>query len=227
MPVSSVSSATAAEPAISSSTQGKDALGKDAFLKLLVAQLSHQDPLKPMDGTQMVTQLAQFSALEQAVAQSAKLDLLSTQMSGLSNAATTDLVGKTVTVRGKAIAFDGVSPTGLSVTLGGAAAKCTVTIRDATGAPVRTIDLGSRPAGALPIAWDGKDDHGNKVPAGSYTCDVKATNAAGATVPVSQDVTGKVVKVSFEKGYPEITLDSGATAPVSDLISVGASKSPP
>lgn len=223
MSVSSVSGATTAQ-ATSSTTTSKDALGKDAFLKLLVAQLSHQDPLKPMDGEQMVTQLAQFSALEQAVAQSAKLDLLSTQISGLSNAATTDLVGKTVTVRGQAIAWDGKTATGVSVNLSGAAEKCTVTIRDANGTAVRTIEMGARAPGAMPIAWDGKDDKGNPVAAGSYTVDVKATNAAGASVPVSQDVTGKVVRVSFDKGYPELTLDSGATAPVSDLISVGNGK---
>lgn len=224
MPVSSVSGATTTQADPTASAQGNSALGKDAFLKLLVAQLSHQDPLKPMDGTQMVTQLAQFSALEQAVAQSAKLDLLSTQVSGLSNAATTDLVGKTVTVRGKSIAFDGVKPTGLSVSLAGAATKCTVTIRDGNGNPVRTMEVGARPAGTLAVAWDGKDDKGNTVPAGSYSCDVKATNAAGASIAVSQDVSGKVVRVSFDKGYPELTLDSGATAPVSDLISVGGAK---
>ena len=44
-----------------------DPLGKDAFLKLLVAQMKNQDPLNPQDPTQSVTQLAQFSALEQAV----------------------------------------------------------------------------------------------------------------------------------------------------------------
>lgn len=222
MSVSSVSGATTTQA--TSSTTSKDALGKDAFLKLLVAQLSHQDPLKPMDGEQMVTQLAQFSALEQAVSQSAKLDLLSTQITGLSNSATTDLVGKTVTVRGQSIAFDGTSATGVSVNLAGPADKCTVTIRDANGNAVRTIDMGARGAGAMPIAWDGKDDKGNTVAPGSYSVDVKATNAAGASVSVSQDVTGKVVRVSFEKGYPELTLDSGATAPVSDLVSVGSGK---
>ena len=40
-------------------------LGKDAFLKMLIAQLRHQDPLNPMDGTAFVAQLAQFSSLEQ------------------------------------------------------------------------------------------------------------------------------------------------------------------
>ena len=52
-------------------------LDKDAFLKLLVAQLQHQDPLKPMEGTEFVTQLAQFTAVEQGAAQTAKLDLIS------------------------------------------------------------------------------------------------------------------------------------------------------
>lgn len=41
------------------------AMGKDQFLQLLVAQMKNQDPLNPMDGTQMASQLAQFSTVEQ------------------------------------------------------------------------------------------------------------------------------------------------------------------
>jgi len=46
---------------------GNNAIDKEAFLKLLTAQLKYQDPLNPMDNTQFVSQLAMFSALEQVV----------------------------------------------------------------------------------------------------------------------------------------------------------------
>jgi len=49
---------------------------KDTFLKLLVAQLKHQDPLEPQDGSQFVAQLAQFSNLEQSIAARENLDAI-------------------------------------------------------------------------------------------------------------------------------------------------------
>ena len=46
-------------------TAGTKGLGQDAFLKLLVTQLGHQNPLKPQEDGQFIAQLAQFSSLEQ------------------------------------------------------------------------------------------------------------------------------------------------------------------
>ncbi len=84
----------------SSSTTSADAgitsqLGPSAFLQLLTTQLSNQDPLNPMDDTQSVSQLAQFSALQAS-------DNLETSFSNFqSNFAvlqSSQLIGQTVTV---------------------------------------------------------------------------------------------------------------------------------
>lgn len=47
-----------------------------------------------------------------------------------------------------------------------------------------------------------------------------ATTADGRSIDVTQDVTGTVTRVSFERGYPELILDTGTAAPISDLVSV-------
>lgn len=197
---------------------------REAFLKLLVAQLSHQDPLQPMEGTEFVSQLSQFALVEQAVAQSSHLGVLSTQVGGLANNEAIGLVGRTVTVRGSGVAFDGTTATSSSVTLGAPAARVTATLRDVNGRVVRTLELGARPAGALAVHWDGRDANGQPVPRGSYTLAVAAATEDGRPVSVAQEVTGTVARVSFERGYPQLTLDTGVEAPISDLVSVGTTR---
>ena len=57
----------ASQSSSSNSTVKKTDSGENAFLRLLVEQLKHQDPLAPQDGAQFVAQLAQFNSLEQLI----------------------------------------------------------------------------------------------------------------------------------------------------------------
>ena len=223
MAVDSVTGTSSTATTTSTTGTGSSSLvGKDDFLKLLVAQLSHQDPTAASDPNQFVEQLSQMSTMEQAVNQSNQLSLISSQMSGLASNEAAGLIGKQVQVTGGSMTFDGTMATTSSVQLDGAATKCTAEIKDSAGNVVRTIDMGAQPAGPLSVMWDGKSDSGATEPAGNYTVSVNATAADGSPVNVESQVTGIVTKVSYDKGYPVVTLDSGITAAISDLVSVAA-----
>lgn len=70
-------------------------LGKDDFLKLLVTQLSNQDPLSPMENTEFIAQMAQFSSLEQMTNMSNNFERLSTLMN---TTAATETIGRAVEI---------------------------------------------------------------------------------------------------------------------------------
>lgn len=84
---------TTSNSSSNSSSTGKNALGYDAFLKLLITQMKNQDPTSPMDTAQYMSQLASFSQVEQSVSTNKKLDSLMSATS-LQNAEA--LVGRTI-----------------------------------------------------------------------------------------------------------------------------------
>src|SRR3954447_14663929 len=96
--ISSIKPGGSAQNPISATDANKNQLGKDAFLKLLTTQLQHQDPLKPMDDSEFMGQMAQFSTLEQitnmAGANTAMADNLAFNKS-------VSLIGRTVTYLGE------------------------------------------------------------------------------------------------------------------------------
>ena len=81
MAIDPTSLSTPAAPG-TQTTNKNASLGKDDFLKLLVAQLSHQDPLSPQTDTAFVAQLAQFAQLEQSQNQSTTLSQIQTSLLG-------------------------------------------------------------------------------------------------------------------------------------------------
>jgi flagellar basal-body rod modification protein FlgD len=210
---------------LSSALGGNKALDKEAFLKLLVAQLKNQDPLKPQDSSQFVAELAQFSSLEQAMGINDRLDLLALQSRGQGNSQAVALVGNQVSVRGSVVSVNGTGVgTPVTFTLNGDTEKTVVEVRDQSGRTIRKLDLGANKAGLVQVHWDGRDDAGNIMPAGAYSIGVTAIAQSGAPVAVSQEMQGIVTAVSFDKGYPVLTLDNGTTVPVSDLLKVSATK---
>jgi flagellar basal-body rod modification protein FlgD len=104
-PISATGTSAALAPAPTTAATNANSLGKDTFLKLLVAQLRYQDPSKPTDATQFLSQTAQFTLVEKLDdLRSANADLLAATRAQSATA----LVGRTVSWTDDAGAHTGV-----------------------------------------------------------------------------------------------------------------------
>lgn len=194
-------------------------LGKDVFLRLLTTQLRHQDPLEPMDGMQFVTQLAQFTQLEQATSMNDRLDALVKVNTALNNYGAAGLIGKTVKVLGGALKLQETGGSELSYRLAGEAQEVIVQVSDKEGNVVRSIRPGPQPAGLQTVHWDGRDQDGNVLPAGEYLFSIAARDTIGGPVKSEQISSGVVTGVLYEGGVPYL-LVNGGKVPAAELVSV-------
>jgi flagellar basal-body rod modification protein FlgD len=214
----------AADPT-KSEVHGSSTMGKDEFLKLMMAQLSQQDPTAPSDSNAFVAQLAQFSSLEQMQNVNSSLQSLLVGQASQNNTGAINLVGKDVLYKTDQLILEaGKTPTA-SAKLGAEASEVTATITDSTGKIVRTIKLGGQPAGDVEVKWDGREESGNTAKPGTYTVSITAKDSKGNLVDVEQRATGRVTGVSFEKGYPEAILGEQRLK-MSDIVEINERNTP-
>ncbi len=188
-------------------------MGKDDFFKMMIAQLQHQDPLNPLDGTDFTAQLAQFSSLEQLSNMNTQLETLGLYQSSLNNAQSISLIGKEITTKGNIIKVDGTSAD-LTYSLSEGAEKVIVSIYNERGTLVGTLEPGTQQQGENSITWDCSG-----VAAGDYIFEISANDANGDVVPAYTMITGKVTGVSFEEGSPVLSVN-GQDIPLGNIISV-------
>ena len=171
---------------------------KNQFLKLLTTQLKNQDPLSPMDSNQLTSQLVQFNGVEQQLNTNSKLDQLIALQGGTGGSALKDslgYIGLDVQAKGSAFAYDGTNATNLAYTLPSVSSATSIGIFDDKNNLVRTIK-GDTAQGKHALAWDGKDDQGQKLPAGNYSFKVGASDQAGTAVSgIGTYTFGKVTGV--------------------------------
>ncbi len=196
-------------------------LGKDDFLKLLVTQLSNQDPLDPQSNEQYIAQLAQFSALEQAQNMNATLQANSILTQSVNNALTASLIGKEVRAVGNTIVADGTNGTQVPVNLE-KAGQVTLTIKDADGKVVKVIKTSELKGGENKIEWDGRDERGSLVPAGSYSYSAEATGVDGEPIRVDPYFVGVVSGVKFVGGNA-VLMVGDREVPLGSVIQIGGS----
>ncbi|PMZ90953.1 MULTISPECIES: flagellar hook assembly protein FlgD [unclassified Pseudomonas] len=188
------------------SATGNKALGKDAFLKLLVTQLKNQNPLEPQDNGEFVAQLAQFSSLEGITTLNDTVTGLANNYNSSQALQASSLVGRSVIAPGDKAVVDTTKSLSGTVVVPSSVASATLKITDAAGKTVRTIDLGSQKAGNASFIWDGKNDAGETVPAGTYTFGA-TTTIDGQSVALITNLPATVNSVTISQTGGELMLN--------------------
>ena len=203
----------------STASKRKTTLDQADFMRLMTEQLQHQDPLKPMDNSQMVAQMAQLSTVQ-------GLTDLNSTVAGFQNAMAGDqvlrgaaLVGHDVLVPSTKMVLD--SEGGASGTVAAPGAGfVTVDITDANGVKVKQLSVEAKASGEVAFDWDGTDANGNRMAPGSYTVAATHTGADGAQTTLSTYVQAPVESVTVGSDGLYLNLKGLGTAPIDYVLRV-------
>lgn len=189
-------------------------LDASAFMKLLMTQISNQDPLSPVDSDRFMDQIAQLNSVQQLTESNEKLGQLLVGMTSLNNENAVQLVGKEVEAVGDRLRHEAGNTEDLTFSVPAHADDVTITVLDENGFAVATIEQHDLEAGQHTFQWDGRDHNGNPAAGGDYSFRVAALDDAGNTLQATTTVRGIVDQISFDSGYPvlhvgaqQITLD--------------------
>jgi flagellar basal-body rod modification protein FlgD len=203
----------------SPATQASGATSQDTFLTLMLTQLQNQDPMQPLESGEFLSQLAAFET-------AAGVDGLQTSVGQLNQSLYTSqalqaasLLGHDVLTDGSTVTLGDTGSVGGFVDLTQSASPVEVQVKDASGAVVRTIDLGSRAAGRASFEWDGTDAAGNRLPPGQYalSCDVTVN---GSTEAASVLTSAAVQSVTLDGAEILLNLAGGSQIPFSQVTEI-------
>lgn len=210
----------------------KEGMGKDDFLKLLTTQLQYQDPLAPEDNTQMVAQLAQFSALEASQNSATAIDKLGKSFKdslniqnssaiSMTNASSVSLIGKRVRLKQQSFEYLGRGDATFKVNMG-AKDKVVVEIFDKDKNTVKEYTVTNKDEkNTGTFTWDGKDEHGMPVPAGNYAIYIEGQENDPALYSFVEDT---VQGVRYDASGPVIKV-AGQELPIGNVIGVDTASS--
>jgi flagellar basal-body rod modification protein FlgD len=196
-----------------------EALGRDAFLKLLTTQLQNQDPLNPMENEAFVSQLAEFSSVEGIKGMQASLETMVTSMRSDQLLSGANLVGRSVGLGSTDVRAAGGLNTELEIDLAQTSSNVSLqVISNTTGQIVYQGDLGPQTAGTVKASWPGVDTAGNDLPIGSYSfMAVSETNGRRIEQPIA--AVSRVKSVVWNPATQNINLDlsSGASVAMNEI----------
>lgn len=199
----------------STTTTAKKSLGQDEFLKLMTTQMTHQDPTKPMQNGEFLSQMAQFGTVDGINNLQDSFKEFSASISSDQALQAASLVGRTVSAPSK----EGVLNAGGAITgtfdLPSSSSSVKVRITDPTTKQVvKTVSLEAQPAGSVSFVWDGLNESGTLAHPGVYEIQPEAL-LDGKNTELLANVDSRVESVSMGSGTTGVKINLAGLAPVS------------
>lgn len=169
-------------------------IGQDEFLKLMMTQLKNQDPMKPLESGEFLSQIAQFSTVSGIQDLQASFKTLSGSIYSNQALQASSLVGRTVLVPAASAALAAGGQVSGAIDLTVSTSQLVVGVYDSTGQLVRRISLGPQAAGQIAFNWDGLTEAGTPAAAGTYRLRAEA-EVGGQGVAMDTLVSSKVESV--------------------------------
>jgi len=222
-------------------------LGEDAFLRLFITQLQNQDPMEPVNDAEFIAQLAQFSTLEQLtkinntlesgmglsddlaplstlndinarLEENLRNDVLLSQT--INNTTAASMIDRTVTWQTDTIALGDSGDIDLYYGLSSSADAVIGKVYDDQGNLIRVMSVNDESAGEHHFTWNGKDNDGNRMPAGAYTVEISAVTS-GETQQLVPFFKGKVDGVRYIEGQAYLHVGE-LLIPLSEISEISA-----
>ncbi|NBX92169.1 MAG: hypothetical protein EB120_03500 [Proteobacteria bacterium] len=187
----------------------KNTLGKDDFLKLLMAQLNNQDPLKPMEHQEFSAQLAQFGSLEQLQNIHKGIENLQGGMGNESKLSAIGMIGKQVHANGNEVNLVEGQAINLTFSKKEGINPVQAQIYSESGKVVRELDIDPRTKNGE-ISWDGKDQEGKALPSGKYTFRVQGVGSSGQAEELGAELSGRVTAVEMNGNNPVLVVQTAS-----------------
>lgn len=199
----------------------KNKLDKDAFLKLFVAQMQHQDPLNPDKGSEMAAQMAQFESVESMLNVNKTLEKMSKDQALGRATDLIDFVGKEVRLNNGKLKLEKGALTDAVFTTAKDVPNAELEVRDSAGVVVAKREIGHIKQGEHALEWDGKNADGKQVQDGIYTFAIIGKGMNDEEIPIEITSTVKVSGVDLQETGGSFFTELGKVR-VGEVATVGS-----
>jgi len=201
--------------------QNKGMLTQEDFFALLTKELSHQDPTKPVENNEMISQMTAFSTTDGVATLNDQFTSFATSMSSSQALQASSLVGRSVLVDDNVFGMAAGEEVKGKMITDKPASNVNIYVENTAGELVQTVPVGDVASGEFTFTWDGKMANGESAPEGAYRFRIaglvegKASELQAMTFRKVDSVT-----LAGAGGNILLNLNGGSSMALTDVVEV-------